>query len=233
MDLLADRSGKEAGLAIAATWLAFWLAACLAVPQPPSPLNVGLGALLGALLAFTGFPAISRVRPLPAHDPGTRGRLGALSLLAGATLGAALVGALILLARAEPALGARFAHRLSEPIWRPFALGFESSILEEVFFRLFVISTVTWAMVRLFKRPPWALAIGVLVSTALFASAHLPAWSAAAQLTAPLVSAVLLLNGIGALLFAWLFWRWGLPYAILAHFAGDVVVQSLGPRLLA
>jgi hypothetical protein len=233
VQLIVDRSQKEATLAITGTWLAFCLAASLALPQPPQPAQVGLGALLGGFLILTGFSAASRLRPLAARASRARARFAALSLFAGAALGAVLVGALVLLVRAEPALRARFANRLNDPAWRPFALAFESSILEEVIFRLFVMSVVAWAMARLLKRPTWAVAIGVLVSTALFGLAHLPAWSAATQASAPLVSAVLLLNGVGALLCAWLFWRWGLPYAILAHFAGDVVVQSLAPRLLA
>ena len=95
------------------------------------------------------------------------------------------------------------------------------------------MSVVAWAMARLLKRATWAVATSVVVSTVLFGLAHLPAWSAATPASAALVVAVLLLNGAGALLLAWLYWRWGLPYAILAHFAGDVVVQSLAPRLLA
>jgi hypothetical protein len=42
----------------------------------------------------------------------------------------------------------------------------------------------------------------------------------------------MLLNGIGAVAMGWLFWRWGLPYAVLCHFAGDVVIQGIGPRVL-
>lgn len=232
MPLMVDRSHKEATWAITGTWLAFCLAVGVAVPQPPQPAQIGLGAVLGAFLILTGFAAASRLRPLAAHEPGARARLAGLSLLAGATLGAILLAALVWLARAEPALRARFADRLDEPLWRPFALAFESSILEEVVFRLFVLSVVGWAMARLLQRP-WAVASGVGVSTALFSLAHLPAWSAATQPTAMLVSSVLLLNAVGALLFAWLFWRWGLPYAILSHFAGDIVIQSLAPRLLA
>jgi Type II CAAX prenyl endopeptidase Rce1-like len=232
VQLLVDRSRKQATLAIAATWFAFCLAAALALPQPPNPAQLGLAAVVAAFVVLTGFPAASRVRPLPTHNSPARARLAAWSLLAGAAVGAILVGALVVLARAEPALRARFANRLNEPIWRAFALGFESSILEEVVFRLFVLSTVTWVLVRLFKRRGWALAGGVTISTVLFGLAHLPAWSAATPPSTALVSAVLLLNGTGALLFAWLFWRWGLPYAILAHFAGDVVVQSLAPRLM-
>ena len=233
MELVVDRSQGEATLAIGGTWLAFCLAVFFALPQPPQPTQLGVGAFLGAFLILTGFPAASRLRPLAAHASGARARLAALSLFAGAPLGAVLVGALVLFARAEPALRARFANRLNEPAWRPFALALESSILEEVVFRLFMMSVVAWAMARLLKRPTWAVAIAVVVSTALFGLAHVPAWSAATQASAALVSAVLLLNGAGGLLFACLFWRWGLPYAILSHFAGDVVVQSLAPRLLA
>ena len=62
--------------------------------------------------------------------------------------------------------------------------------------------------------------------------AHLPAWAAATQSTPALLAAVVALNAVAALAMAWAFWRWGLPYAILAHLAGDLVVQTLGPRLL-
>src|SRR5690349_11535877 len=110
--LLADRSQREAALAIGATWVAFCVAVGLAVPQPPSPAQLGLGAVAGAFFVLTGFPAASRVRPLPVHEPAVRARLAAFSVLAGAALGAVLVGVLSLLARAEPALRARFVNRL-------------------------------------------------------------------------------------------------------------------------
>ena len=232
MRLLADRPEKEAVVAIGSTWLAFCVAASLAVPQPPEPTQLGLAALLGAALVLTGFPAASRVRPLSPRSSLTRARRTALSLLAGSALGVVLLGALMALSRVEPALSARFANRRNEPLWRPVALGLESSILEETFFRLFLLSVVTWTLVRLLKRPRWALALGVVVSTLLFGVAHLPAWSAVTQLSPVLTSGVVLLNGLGALLCACLFWRWGLPYAVLSHFAGDVVLQSLAPRLV-
>ena len=216
-----------------AAWLAFCLAVFLALPQPPQPTRVGLGALLGAVLVLAGFAATSRVRPLPTRGTAVRARLAGFSLLAGAALGGVLVGVLASLTRLEPALRGRYADRLDEPLWWPYALAFESSILEEVFFRLFVMGVVAWGVARVLGRRDWAVAVAVVVSTALFGLAHLPAWSAAGQASPALVAAVLLLNGVGALVFAWVFWRWGLPYAILCHFAGDVVVQSLAPRLVA
>ena len=231
MRLFADRSPREAAPALAATWLAFVLATALALPQPPRPGLVALGALVGALLVLGGFAAAWRVRPIAPRAGSARVRLGALALLAGAALGAALLATLVLLARTEPALRARFTGRGDEPVWRPLALAFESSILEEVVFRLFVMSVVAWAAARWLPRR-WAVGLGTVVSTLLFGLAHLPAWASATTTSPVLVAAVVLLNGVAALLLAWVFWRWGLPYAILTHLAGDLVVQTGGPAIL-
>jgi len=187
----------------------------------------------GAILIVSGFSAASRCRPVSARPTTQRFRLAALALLSGALLGAVLLSVLSFLVRLEPALRARFASRLAEPIWRPFALAFESSILEEVTFRLFAMSLLAWLAARLLRRPQAPFAIGLVGSSLLFGLAHLPAWASASHAGPLLFVVVLLLNGAGGLLFGWIYWRWGLPYAILSHLAGDVVVQGLGPRLLA
>jgi membrane protease YdiL (CAAX protease family) len=95
------------------------------------------------------------------------------------------------------------------------------------------MSVLAWLTARLVHNHRAAWSIALVASALLFGGAHLPAWLAAAHATIALVSGVLLLNGVGGLLLGWIFWRWGLPYAILCHFVGDVVVQSLGPRLLS
>jgi hypothetical protein len=233
IDAVADRSGKDWALAAAATWLAFCLALALALPQPPNPTYLALGALAGAAAIVAGFSGGSGLRRVPSRPGRQRVRLAGLSLLAGVLLGALLLAALIAFASVEPSLRARFAGRLAEPAWRPWALGFESSILEEVAFRLFAMTVVAWVAARFVKRAGAVLGIGLAASALLFALAHLPAWAAATHATPGLVAGVLLLNGLGGLLFGWIFWRWGLPYAMLCHFAGDVVIQTLGPRLLA
>ena len=233
IDLLTDRSPNEAAAVLAGTWLAFCLALCLALPQPPSAAYVALGSLAGAALIVLGFAAASGWRSIPLHEPRQRLRLAAVSLLAGSALGGLLLSLLAAFARAEPLLRARFAGRLAEPAWRPWALGFESSVLEEITYRLFAMSVIAWIVLRLFKRPNVATGIGLGASCLLFGLAHLPAWSSLTPVTTSLIAGVLLLNGLGGLLFGWIFWRWGLPYAIFCHFAGDVVVQSFGPRLLS
>jgi membrane protease YdiL (CAAX protease family) len=217
----------------ASTWLAFSLALSLALPQPPNPAHIFLGALAGLIVIIVGFFFASRCRPISRRPLRDRTRLTALSLVSGAALGAILLAALVAAAMAEPALRARFAGRLAEPVWRPWALAFESSILEEVTFRLFIMSVIGWSATRLVKSQGAAFVIALFTSATVFGLAHLPAWSALVHTTPALMLVVLLLNGVGGVLLGWIFWHWGLPYAILCHFAGDVVIQVLGPRLLA
>ena len=71
-----------------------------------------------------------------------------------------------------------------------------------------------------------------MFSTLLFALAHLPRWLSLTGPSPALIAAVLVLNGAGGLLFGWIFWRWGLPYAILCHAAGDLIIQTFAPHLL-
>jgi hypothetical protein len=231
-NLVAGRSGREAAIAAGATWLALCVAMGLALPQPPNLVHWILGALAGALLIAIGFRAGASWRSRATRRPVQRLRLLALSVLAGAALGGLALWLLVLLPPREPLLRARFAGRLGEPQWRPAALGFESAVLEEVVFRLFAMGVIVWLAMRLLKRPGPAVSLGIAVSALLFGLAHLPGWSSAAHLTAPLVAGVLLLNGLGGALFGWVFWRWGLPYAMACHFAADIVVQTLAPRFL-
>lgn len=232
MPLLADRSKQEGVLAVTGAWLAFTVALTLSLPQPPSLLQIAVGSVAGALVIVVGFAAVTRCRMLPSHALRERARLASLAAVAGGVMGFVLLGALVFLARHEPALRARFAGRLSEPAWRPWALAFESSILEEVVFRLFVMGVVAWIAARWLKGPHASWLTALVVSTLLFGAAHLPAWLSATHGTPGLVAGVMVLNGAGGLLLGWVFWRWGLPYAIVCHFFGDVVVQGLGPRLL-
>jgi phosphotransferase system glucose/maltose/N-acetylglucosamine-specific IIC component len=205
----------------------------LALPQPANPTYIAIGSLLGALLIILGFSAASRCRSISQHSAGQRTKLAALAVLGGIGIGSVLVAILVALAHREPALRARFAGRLAEPAWRPWFLGLESSIVEEVVFRLFVMGVVAWLASRFMRNPRGPFFIALVASAVLFGLAHLPAWLAAAHATPGLVGTVLFLNGSSGLMFAWLFWRWGLPYAIVCHFMADIIVQSLGPRFVA
>ncbi|MES1242345.1 MAG: CPBP family glutamic-type intramembrane protease [Acidobacteriota bacterium] len=233
MQILLHRSEREAVFLVGTTWLAFVAALCMALPQPPQLLYVLCGAVVGAVMTLAGFAAASRARSVPRHSPRQRVALAVLAAVAGVALGVTLLTALVFLSRHESALHARFAGRLSEPLWRPWALGFESAILEEVTFRLSAMSIVAWLMARMLDNPRRAFNIALAASALLFGLAHLPAWLAVTHASAALVAGVLLLNGLGGIVFGLAFWRAGLPYAMVCHFFADLVVQGFAPRLLA
>jgi CAAX amino terminal protease family. len=63
-----------------------------------------------------------------------------------------------------------------------------------------------------------------------FGAAHLPTEAAIGLPLNPLVvTATLVLNGIGGLVFGWLFWMFGLESAMLAHFLADAIKLTLIP----
>jgi hypothetical protein len=113
MDLLADRSRKDAVAALALTWLGFCLAVGLALPQPLQPAQVLLGAALGAVLVMTGFMAYSRWRRIPPHGTRTAAKLVVLSLLLGTGMDGVLLTVMIAAAdfRTWPAIPIRESHR--------------------------------------------------------------------------------------------------------------------------
>lgn len=224
---MSKRSG-----AVAVTWIAFCVALALALPQPPDATRLTLGAIFGAILVWFGFFLSSRCRRVEGHEARDRARLTLVSLAEGALLGALLLLLLDFFARVEPALRSRFAARIHEPLWRPLALSFESSILEEVVFRLFAMTFLVWLASRFTRNEKTQFVFGLAGSALFFGAAHLSAWSSATHAGLLLYACVLLLNGAGGTLFGWIYWRSGLPYAIAAHFAADMVVQTMGPRVL-
>jgi len=164
-------------------------------------------------------------------------RIGGAALL-GASLGSLLLSILVfVLVPLEPALAARLRSRAAAPAWFPLALATEASILEEIVFRLFLFTFVVWLCSRAWRatlpaprsRCVWSANV---ISALAFAAVHLPAWLGTLKPSGPLIGSVLLLNGVAGLALGYIYWRWGIESAITAHFAADLVVQSLGPRLV-
>ena len=116
-----------------------------------------------------------------------------------------------------------------------FLAAFSSGILEEVEFRLFGLSLLAWLFGLLFHDPngrpkPIVFWTANILFALGFGAAHLPAQAAVGLPLTPLViTATLVLNGIGGLVFGWLFWSFGLESAFLAHFFADVIRHSLIP----
>ena len=104
-------------------------------------------------------------------------------------------------------------------------------VIEEVMLRLFMMSLVAFILYMLFGRKQEKPTTGILicanvVAALLFAAGHLPATAAMMGLTPMIVFRCFLLNGGFGLLFGWLYRKYGLRYAMIAH-GGSHVVSKL------
>lgn len=219
----------------------------LAVPRPLSPGPLIIGAVIMAVILALGLRAAApfgRGAPILENAPSGKAlapspprRLG-ISLLIGVVMGGILLGVLIFLASKEPLLKTRLAERANQPAWMPWALAVEASILEEIIFRLFLMSGVIWLASLIFRAKRREQASPAIVWTAIGISAlafglvHLPSWIAAVHPTLFLVATVLALNGAAGVVLGRIYWTWGIEAAILCHFAGDMMLQGIGPRLM-
>ena len=105
------------------------------------------------------------------------------------------------------------------------------AVIEEVMLRLFMMSLVAFVLHLLFERKCGEVSRLVLVaanvvSALLFAVGHLPVNDMMYGLTPMIVLRCLLLNGVFGLAFGWLYHRFGLRYAMIAH-GGCHVVSKL------
>lgn len=222
---LIDRPRHQVVPALSATCLLFCLAFIAEIERPQAA-DVLIGVVLGAFLVVIGFAATWQLRPLYVRRTGERSRLAALALCAGVVAGAVILAELLAIARIDPNASRGIVASASRPLTHALARAYGAAVIEEVGVRLFGMGVIAWiAVVRYGKSPESAFRIALGFSALVFGLAHLHA---------SLVGIVfVVVNGLGGLLLGWIFWRWGLPYAMLCHFAAGVLIQALGPQLLA
>ena len=102
-------------------------------------------------------------------------------------------------------------------------------VIEEVMLRLFFMSLLAFLLQKLFRKGSGTTSVLIaanLIAALLFAAAHLPATAMLMGLTPMILFRCFLLNGGLGLAFGWLYRKFGLRYAMLAH-AGCHVVSKL------
>ncbi len=212
--LLPLQVGQSMVLLGAATALGLWLGP-----------KVGLGAPL--------------IYGLMSGDRVARSRLRAL-LIPSAALGVLVSVGIVLVDRVvfAPRLAAAGRDGLGDlqpPPWQGFLASFYGAVAEELLMRLGLMTLLVWLGARLTRTSiPRPLVVwAAIVSTALlFGAGHLPTTAAVLPLTPLLVARALLLNGMGGIIFGWLYWRRGLLAAMLAHFSADLVLHVVAPLLV-
>lgn len=122
------------------------------------------------------------------------------------------------------------------PVWARALAGLYGGVTEELLLRYGLLTLVFWAGTKLQsavgawsrRATAWA---AILLTALAFGAAHLPTTAAMVELTPVVVVRALALNGLGGVLFGWLYWKRDLLAAMTAHFAADVVVVLLAPLL--
>jgi len=148
-----------------------------------------------------------------------------VSILSGLSVGA-IISLLMLFGTRES--GPDF---FSIPLWKRQLAGlFYGGIVEELLFRLFLLSFLAWSVSSVFGLQARPLISEVfwtanIVSALLFGVAHLPSSAALGALTKKSIALTILLNGFAGLVYGYLFWQSGIEAAMLAHMSTHVVLQ--------
>lgn len=123
-----------------------------------------------------------------------------------------------------------------QPFWKRALACFYGGIYEELLLRLFIMAGLIWLIGRVWPAPDGQIHLGVfwaanLIAALLFGLGHLPATMRIAPLTPLIVARAILLNGLAGVFFGVLFLRYGLEFAMIAHFAADIMIHLVLPEL--
>ena len=122
------------------------------------------------------------------------------------------------------------------PIWQKLLAAFYGGITEEILMRLFLMTLLIWIGIKITKKSK-PTQIGIIISIALvaiiFGLGHLPITASLTKITPLIVIRATILNGIGGVIFGWLYWKKGLEAAMIAHFTADIFLLTILPILFA
>ena len=131
-------------------------------------------------------------------------------------------------------------QNMSQPIspWKALLASFYGGIAEEVLLRLFLVSLFVWISMKIKKTKdglPTDIGIwlSIVLSAVVFGLGHLPATAQIVPLTGIVITRAIVLNGIGGIIFGWLYWKRGLESAIMAHFSADIVLHIITPFIIS
>jgi membrane protease YdiL (CAAX protease family) len=121
--------------------------------------------------------------------------------------------------------------------WKALLASFYGGIAEEVLLRLFLVSLFAWIALKIKKakngRPTdFGMWLSIILASIIFGLGHLPATAQITALTGIVIIRAIALNGIGGIIFGWLYWKKGLESAIIAHFVADIVLHILTPLIV-
>jgi membrane protease YdiL (CAAX protease family) len=159
---------------------------------------------------------------------------GTLPLLVQNSLGLSVGPVSFSTSQLQPAAGSISATSITPELWQGFLAAFYGAINEEILMRLFIMSFLVWIISFVIKRKggkvsPIAVWIAIGGAAMLFGIGHLPFTATITVLSPYIITRALLLNGVGGIIFGWLFWKKGLEAAMVAHFTTDIFLFVILP----
>ncbi len=123
-------------------------------------------------------------------------------------------------------------HENYAPIWQKLLAAVYGGVAEEILMRLFLMLFFIWISVKLFRKTETSklgIIISIFLSAIIFGLGHLPITASVTAITPIVIGRAIILNGIGGIVFGWLFWKKGLESAIIAHFTADIFLLTILP----
>jgi hypothetical protein len=126
----------------------------------------------------------------------------------------------------------------SVPAWKALLASFYGGIAEEILLRFFLVSLFVWITFIIKKTEDGhpeniGIWLSVVLAAIIFGLGHLPATAQITPLTGLVVIRAIILNGIGGIIFGWLYWKKGLESAMIAHFSADIVLHIITPAAIS
>ncbi|RNF41145.1 CPBP family intramembrane glutamic endopeptidase [Planococcus salinus] len=121
------------------------------------------------------------------------------------------------------------------PWWLAVFGSFGAAVNEESVFRLFLVTTFIWLSMKITKKETNGLNKWTAISLAalIFSGMHYSVAAANFEMTLGVIGGMLLINGIGGMVFGAMFVFMGLEFAIIAHFTANILIQVIGPLFIS
>lgn len=125
-------------------------------------------------------------------------------------------------------------HQNYAPIWQKLLASLYGGIAEEIIMRLFLMTLLIWISMKMCKKntpSKTGIVLSIFIVAVIFGLGHLPITASLTQINPLVITRAIVLNGVGGVLFGWLFWKKGFESAMVAHFTADVFLLTLFPLL--
>lgn len=122
------------------------------------------------------------------------------------------------------------------PVWIGFLGAIYGGVNEEILMRLLFMSFLIWIFFKIKKtddeKPThFSIWIAIIIAAIIFGLGHLTITSELTAITPAIIGRAILLNGIGGVIFGWLYWKRGLESAIISHFSADIIIYAILPLI--